>query len=1028
MAAFDPTYLTIPDNKYATSANEMPKFMQDAIYDQITRATTIANNPYQEYQGQTVASQNQDTLDAYNLTRQNVGSWQPALDTAMQGMAAIGGAPAQAAAAQPYLNQVAGMSGLANAQPALAQQTGVLNSLNLGQAADTLNATQNQYTSPELANSMLQQGQNFYGAAGTIDIAGAASPYLQNAAGLSGVAAAQPALGVEAQMLGNINYAAPVTDLTAQQSKYLSPELAASTMQTAQNALGAAGSMDVAGAASPYFQQAAGMSGLEAAKAGLGAQADLLSNLNYNAPTENLAAAQGQYLSPELAQSALAQSQQAYNVAGGIDVTKAASPYMAEQAAALQGIDYNAAVNNLNAAQSKYLSPELAQSALAQSQKAYNVAGGMDIAAAANPLLQQQIGALNALNINAPVENLEAKQNQYLQPDLAARALQTGQAGFEKAAGLSATEAASPYLQQAAQTSAAGVQQYMSPYQQAVTDQIAKLGARNLSENLLPAVSDAFIRSGQFGGSRMGEFGSRALRDVGESVLAQQAQALQQGYGQALTASQSDLARQAQLASTAGQLTGQQQSALTNIGQAQTAAGQAQQQTGLSAAQTIANAQQQAQANQLQIASQLGAAAGQTGQLTAQQLSAMTNLGQAQASLGQAQQQSGLAAAQQTSAAQQQAASQALQGAAQYGQLAGQAGQLTGQQAANMLNLGQAQASMGQAQQQAGLNAAQQIAASQAQGLSQAQASAAQFGQLGVQTGQLSAEQQKLLAQLGTSAGQLTGQQQSALTNIGQIQANISQQQQQAGLNAANQVAAAQQQAIAQNLQGASAYGQMGSQLGALTQQQQQALTNIGQTAGQLTGQQMSALTALGQAQTGAGQAQQQAGLTAAQNLAQTQQQASSQALQQAGQYGALGSTIGGLTADQQRILAGVGTSAAGFAGADQATQMSALSNIASLAGSAQALSAKDAAALEAIGTSQQAQQQQELNAAYQQYKEQQQYPMQMADWLSTQVRGMAPITPQITTRNEYGQTVVPGTSPLAQIAGLGSLVKATVP
>ena len=90
----------------------------------------------------------------------------------------------------------------------------------------------------------------------------------------------------------------------------------------------------------------------------------------------------------------------------------------------------------------------------------------------------------------------------------------------------------------------ANVGNYMNPYNQAVTDQIARLGARNLTENLLPGVSDQFVRAGSFGGSRMGEFGNRAVRDTQEAILGQQAQSLQQGYGQALGASQQDLARQ----------------------------------------------------------------------------------------------------------------------------------------------------------------------------------------------------------------------------------------------------------------------------------------------------------------------------------------------------------------------------------------------------------------------------------------------------------------------------------------------------
>jgi hypothetical protein len=142
---------------------------------------------------------------------------------------------------------------------------------------------------------------------------------------------------------------------------------------------------------------------------------------------------------------------------------------------------------------------------------------------------------------------------------------------LQQAAGMSGVGAAQPYLANAGQTATANIGQYMNPYTQNVTDQIAKLGARNLSENLLPAVSDQFIRAGQFGSSGMGTFGQRALRDTQESILNQQSQALQTGYGQALGASQADLARQATLGQTAGQLTQAGQQNLGTIG-AQTAA------------------------------------------------------------------------------------------------------------------------------------------------------------------------------------------------------------------------------------------------------------------------------------------------------------------------------------------------------------------------------------------------------------------------------------------------------------------------
>ena len=69
------------------------------------------------------------------------------------------------------------------------------------------------------------------------------------------------------------------------------------------------------------------------------------------------------------------------------------------------------------------------------------------------------------------------------------------------------------------------------------------------------------------------------------------------------------------------------------------------------------------------------------------------------------------------------------------------------------------------------------------------------------------------------------------------------------------------------------------------------------------------------------------------------------------------------------------------------------------------------------IASLQQQQLQRELDMAYQQHMEEQMYPKQQLDWLSTQVRGMAPITPQMTTQstNTTGATYSP--SPLSQLA-----------
>lgn len=256
--------------------------------------------------------------------------------------------------------------------------------------------------------------------------------------------------------------------------------------------------------------------------------------------------------------------------------------------AGMEGFASKGTADQLRAEQAKYLRQDLVNRNLDIGQQLFGRAAGMDIVGAAQPYMQQA-GAT------------------------------TAQALSERA-----LAAADPYLRAAAGTSAANVGQYMSPHQANVMDVIAKQGARNLQETLLPSVSDAFIRAGQFGSSRMGEFGSRALRDTQEAILNKQAELAQQGYGQALAASQADLARQAQLAGTvgsisgadlsrilsggaqygqlgqtAGQLTGQQMQQLANLGQMQTQAGQAQQQYGLGAAQAAQQAQAQDYARQM---------------------------------------------------------------------------------------------------------------------------------------------------------------------------------------------------------------------------------------------------------------------------------------------------------------------------------------------------------------------------------------------------------------------------------------------
>lgn len=294
------------------------------------------------------------------------------------------------------------------------------------------------------------------------------------------------------------------------------------------------------------------------------------------------------------------------------------------------------------------------------------------------PGMQKAQTGMQGFSSKGTADELRAEQAKYLRQDLVNRGLDTGQQLFGQAAGMNipgvaqpymsqagaataqslserALAAANPYLQSASQSAAGQVGQYMNPYQTGVMDVIAKQGARNLTENIMPGVSDAFIKAGQFGSSRMGEMGSRAIRDTQEAILNQQAQAAQQGYSQALGAAQADLARQAglagtvgsisgadlsrimqggsqygNLAQTAGQLTGQQMQNLANIGQMQTQAGQQQQQYGLGAASTAQGAQAQDYQRQMTALQQMAAMAQQEQGMRAADVAALESAGAAQ--------------------------------------------------------------------------------------------------------------------------------------------------------------------------------------------------------------------------------------------------------------------------------------------------------------------------------------------------------------------------------------------------------------
>lgn len=485
-----------------------------------------------------------------------------------------------------------------------------------------------------------------------------------------------------------------------------------------------------------------------------------LSGLSTAGTAGDLSSSQGRYLRSDLMSSNLSKGQDYWNRAGKMDIVGAAQPALAE-----------ASLQNAMTAASPFLWGAASQDIVGSADPYLNRAASM------SPTQAGSYGINSALNTNIVGA---------AQPYMTQAGDATGQAMNGRA-----LDAANPYLQASAQNATANISDYMNPYQQNVMDVIAKQGARNLSQNILPGISDSFIKAGSFGSSRMGDMGSRAIRDTQEAVLDQQAKLANQGYEQAINASQQDLARQAQIGSIAGNLSS-------------------------------------------------------------------TDL------------------------------ARILQAGAQYGNLGQTAGQLAGQQGQLRLAAGQA-------------------------------------------AGQLTAQEQAALTNIGQTRGQLTGQQASVLNNIGQT-------------------------------------------AGQLTSQQMQNLISLAQAQGGLTKDQMAMLTNLGQSQTAAGVEQQRLGLNAAQATANAQAQ-------------------------------------------DYANQIGALSAMAANSQREQQMRTADAAALEAAGRGQQQQLQSELNAAYGQWQNEQLYPRQQLDWLSTQLRGMAPITPQVT--NTYGSNTGGSysPSPLSQLA-----------
>jgi hypothetical protein len=154
--------------------------------------------------------------------------------------------------------------------------------------------------------------------------------------------------------------------------------------------------------------------------------------------------------------------------------------------------------------------------------------------------------------------------------DGAGRRYAIGAGQIDRAAAMpSAVDAANPYLANATKTfTGATVNDYLNPFNDAVTSRLATLAGRNLSENLLPKVNDTFIGSGQFGSSGNTEFTARALRDTQEGLLGQQANTLQDQFNKSAGIFNADAQRALGAANTVGNLVNQDKFSTLAIGDA----------------------------------------------------------------------------------------------------------------------------------------------------------------------------------------------------------------------------------------------------------------------------------------------------------------------------------------------------------------------------------------------------------------------------------------------------------------------------
>jgi hypothetical protein len=137
---------------------------------------------------------------------------------------------------------------------------------------------------------------------------------------------------------------------------------------------------------------------------------------------------------------------------------------------------------------------------------------------------------------------------------------------------------------------------YMNPYTQSVVKSIGDLGTQQFREFTDPAMTSYGVATGQFGGSRAQDIRAKAARDAAMNITAQQTQAMNTGFNNALTAAQNQQNLGLNTANVFGNLSSQAQSqgigglnALSTLGAQQQTLSQAERNYPITALQNYAN-------------------------------------------------------------------------------------------------------------------------------------------------------------------------------------------------------------------------------------------------------------------------------------------------------------------------------------------------------------------------------------------------------------------------------------------------------